>query len=208
MAALTIMSATGGAKTQALVVSTVLSCLLAGYGYSFWQWQKQAELSNTVVSQSSPQPVKADAGADKSWIAAFFGQAVQAPVAEAVKETNLSLKLQASFVSEGGHSAAVLVGGERKQQLFFDGDEVMPGVQLVRVQARRVLIKRNGVLESISLVGDEKPASSVAAAAPVPVKNELLPAQDAAAPAPIAPALRSDLLEKLNKLKTVTAGNI
>ncbi len=180
-----------------------LALLPVLYGLSFWYWQGELASEVGASVKVEAKPAKTNKTADSASLLALFGSAA-APAVESVKESGLSLKLLASLVSPGGRSGAVLAGGERKQQLFFAGDEVLPGVQLVRVQARRVLIKRNGVLESISLAGEDKTTSASTAAL---VETEQPEAAKALVSAPEVPAVRPDLLKKLNKLKSLAGGD-
>lgn len=181
-----------------------LALLPVFYGLSFWHWQGELVSEVGASVKVEAKPVKTNKAVDSASLVALFGAVAAAPAVESVKESGLSLKLLASLVSPGGRSGAVLAGGERKQQLFFAGDEVLPGVQLVRVQARRVLIKRNGVLESISLTGEGKANPVQAAAIAEAVQPE---AAKALVSAPEVPAVRPDLLEKLNKLKSLAGGD-
>lgn len=182
---------------------TCLALLPLVYGLSFWHWQSEL-LSAPDPTVVEAKPVKAHKAVDSASLSALFGAVAVTPGIETVKESGLSLTLLASLVSPGGRSGAVLAGGERKQQLFFTGDEVLPGVQLVRVQARRVLIKRNGVLESISLSGEDKAGSVSTAVASKVVQPPVVKAQVNSAE---IPAVRPDLLKKLNKLKSFAGGD-
>ncbi|MET1080948.1 MAG: type II secretion system protein N [Pseudomonas sp.] len=183
------------------------ACLLllpAFYGFSFWSWRQTLIHETAIASNSVPVAVALGPVVDPANIPPLFGTVNTMPVAAPVKESGLSLKLLASFVSPKGRSAAVLAGGEHKQKLFFAGDEVLPGVELVRVQARQVLIKRNGMLESISLVEGRAVAQPVSTAA----VDTVPPSQPRGAVASGLPTARPDLLDKLNKLKSVAGGEL
>ncbi|HLD65891.1 MAG TPA: type II secretion system protein N [Pseudomonas sp.] len=177
------------------------------YGLGFWHWQ--AGLESAAAPKIESRAVALEKPFDPSAVVLLFGDpptqpALVAPI-ESVKDSGLSLKLIASFVSPQGRSAAVLAGDAREQQLFFIGDQVLPGVELVRVQPRRVLVRRNGVLESIRLVE----ADSAGLVSSVPTVERAKPMVSASPVSrPLAPVARPDLLEKMNRLKSLAAGGL
>ena len=177
-----------------------LFVLPAAYGVAFWQWQRSlaAEaLPSLPVVEASKQSAKPD----YAELAELFGSAKAEPVAAPVKESTLSLKLVASYVGGKGRSAAVIASSESNHKLYYQGDKLLPGVELVTVQARRVLIKRNGVLESVSLSDDQ---SSGAPARPAAVAVAQQPAV-----VPVAtPISQQKLADKLNKLKALASGEM
>lgn len=177
-----------------------LISLPAAYGVTFWQWQRSlaAEaLPSLPVVETSKQSAKPD----YAELAQLFGSAKAEPVAAPVKESTLSLKLVASYVGGKGRSAAVIASSENNHKLYYQGDKLLPGVELVTVQARRVLIKRNGVLESVSLSDDQSGGASAPAAA-VAVAH-----QPAAVPV-AEPLSQQKLTDKLNKLKALASGEM
>src|SRR3989338_11148760 len=102
------------------------------YGLGFWHWQ--AGLESAAAPKIESRAVALEKPFDPSAVVLLFGDpptqpALVAPI-ESVKDSGLSLKLIASFVSPQGRSAAVLAGDAREQQLFFIGDQVLPGVEL------------------------------------------------------------------------------
>ena len=183
------------------VWGTAAALLLVAYLSAFVYWQQQmlpAEASPLAVTAPEVAAAKA---LDISAIAALFGTVQQAP-REEVKESQLSLKLVASYVvPQKNRSAAIISSDGDNQRLYFIGDKIQAGVELKAVQPGRILIKRNGVLESISLeetsLGGVAPAESKVAA-PVAV----------AATTPAAkPGNNQEMLEKLKKLKSLAAGD-
>jgi type II secretory pathway component PulC len=178
----------------------VLLALPAAYGVTFWQWQRSlaAEaLPSLPVVEASKQSAKPD----YAELAQLFGSAKAEPIAAPVKESTLSLKLVASYVGGKGRSAAVIASSESNHKLYYQGDKLLPGVELVTVQARRVLIKRNGVLESVSLSDDQ---SGGAPSRPVTVAVAQQPAA-----VPVAePLSQQKLTDKLNKLKALASGEM
>lgn len=188
--------------TPALTLIALLS-LPTWYGLRYWQWQQslQAEPQATVA-QAAEKP-REQPESDREKLLALFGKAEQeAPVAPPVKESTLSLKLLASYVAaEGGRSAAVIAGDGKKDKLHYQGDKILPGVELVAVQARRVLIKRNGVLESVSLDEGQKAPAQARAPEPAVASNP-----SPMSPARAEPISREKLTERLNKLKALASG--
>lgn len=174
--------------------------LPVAYGVAFWQWQRD------LLAEEPPVPPVATttlAGAEPDYaqLAQLFGSVAPKPVAAPIKESNLSLKLVASYVGGKDRSAAVLASSESNHRLYYPGDKLLPGVELVDVQARRVLIKRNGVLESVSLTDVQtggtaaEPAAVVAASQPA-----VMPVAE--------PISQQKLTDKLNKLKALASGEM
>ncbi len=74
------------------------------------------------------------------------GAAAHAP------ETMLSLQLFGIRVGQGGAGgSAIIAGVDNTQNVYFAGQNIMPGVRLEQVLPGRVTIRRNGVTESLSL---------------------------------------------------------
>jgi len=65
-------------------------------------------------------------------------------------ETMLNLQLYGIRAGMNGGSA-IIAGADNIQKAYFIGEEIAPGVRLERVAQGRVTIRRNGVVESISL---------------------------------------------------------
>jgi type II secretory pathway component PulC len=176
--------------------------LPAAYGVAFWQWQRALvaeELPAAPVVEAALPGTKLN----YAELAQLFGGTTPEPVAAPIKESTLSLKLVASYVGGKGRSAAVLASSENNHQLYYQGDKLLPGVELVTVQARRVLIKRNGVLESVSLT-DDQPATAAVRPAAVAVAR-----QPVAAPVAVAePLSQQKLADRLNKLKALASGEM
>lgn len=178
----------------------VLFGLPVAYGVAFWQWQRD------LLAEEPPVPpvattILAGDKPDYDELAQLFGSAAPKPVVAPIKESNLSLKLVASYVGGKGRSAAVLASSESNHRLYYPGDKLLPGVELVDVQARRVLIKRNGVLESVSLIDVQAGGAAVAPAAVVAVRQPV----EAAVVEPIS---QQKLTDKLNKLKALASGEM
>lgn len=174
--------------------------LVVAYLLAFIYWQQQmlpAKASPLAVTASE---VAVDKALDISSMAALFGTVQQTP-REEVKESQLSLKLVASYVvPQKNRSAAIISSDGDNQKLYYIGAKIQPGVELKAVQAGRILIKRNGVLESISL---EDTSGGVVA-----VESKMSAPVEVAAITPVAkPGGNQEMLEKLKKLKSLAAGD-
>ena len=177
-----------------------LFVLPVAYGLGFWHWQRDLQME--VLSP--PSVVEADLRSAKpnyAELAQLFGSPKTEPVVAPVKESTLSLKLVASYVGGKGRSAAVIANSESNHKLYYQGAKLLPGVELVTVQARRVLIKRNGVLESVSLTDDQSGGAPVQpAAVAVDHQPDAVPMAE--------PISQQKLADKLNKLKALASGEI
>lgn len=73
------------------------------------------------------------------------------PTEEILPETSLRLVLKSATPTPGGVSGAVIQVANGQQQYFREGEEIMRGVTLTRVETWRVVITRNGVREALTL---------------------------------------------------------
>lgn len=170
------------------------------YGFSFWHWQQNLDVATALQVPVIEQPL-ATSKPNYEQLAMLFGTARVEPVAAPVKESTLSLKLVASYVGgKKGRSAAVIASNENNHKLYYQGDKLMPGVELVTVQARRVLIKRNGVLESVTLEENQNAGQQPTTRTALAVRPSV--------PSPAEPISQQKLTEKLNKLKALASGEI
>lgn len=84
-------------------------------------------------------------------------------------ETMLNLQLFGVRASaDEGRGSAIVATPDNVQGVFHVGQEIMPGVRLEQVLRDRIVIRRNGVPESLSFArdpADAAPAASVVAAA-------------------------------------------
>ncbi|WP_082936654.1 type II secretion system protein N [Pseudomonas citronellolis] len=176
-----------------------LCAVAAFYVFSFLKWQRQLDEA-TVPQSPGGEVARQKPTPNREVLAQLFGS--PAPKAETVpvKESNLSLKLVASYAgSEESRSAAVIEGNENAQALYYPGDKLLPGVELISVQSRRVLIRRNGVLESVSL--DERKQDVEELSKPI-----VSVAPKVSSPT-LEPLNSGRLSEKLSRLKSLAAGD-
>lgn len=81
-------------------------------------------------------------------------------------ETELNLKVAGMRADLSGESSgAIIKTPDGKQDIFYIGDEIIPGVTLKRVNIEYVILDRNGTSERLSLQGktqaDKKSAGTV-----------------------------------------------
>lgn len=192
-----------GKVEKDLLIRALFLCALVAlpvaYGLRYWFWQQGLNVRASLKPQSivqTPQPHKTDF----SKLSILFGDAKesQAKSVRQVQESSLPLKLVASYLAGGGQAAAVFATGGEEQKLYFAGDKIQPGVELVAVEARRVLIKRNGVLENVSLEEEKTGLEPVTARAEAGDKPVVPPKAE--------PASREQLAEKLNRLRSLARG--
>lgn len=190
-----------GNGLRASFVAAMLALLLA-YGGFFWHWLQEIDNLPSAPSSSKPVFVQAkEQSPDLATVERLFGEAEQPVADQSVKESSLSLRLIASYVAVGGRSAAVIAGVGKNQRLVFAGQDIQPGVRLVQVQARRVLIKRSGMLESLRLQSSSDRSIPLAETKPAPSSS---PRGDTSRSVnATAPVVRPELLEKLNKFKSL-----
>jgi len=85
----------------------------------------------------------------------LFGEVrkVSAPVprVKPVVVSRLNLKLVGTVVADDKSAAVILMQGKRKQQLFFIGEELQPGVTLKQVEVGAIVVNHGGKLERIEI---------------------------------------------------------
>ena len=89
------------------------------------------------------------------------------PTAARAPETMLDLRLYGIRAGTAdGRGGAIVATPDNVQGVFYVGQEIMPGVRLEQVLPDRIVIRRNGVSETLSFDRDTVPQA--AAAAPPP----------------------------------------
>lgn len=176
--------------------------VVTGHIAGFVYWDSQLLRVENVPQADVGHAIAPDNSRSISASPALFGavqETEKAATGETIKESQLSLKLFASYVvPEKNRSAAIISSDGDNQKLYYIGDKIQQGVELKAVQADRILVKRNGVLESISLEGvTEQDVALVKRKAPTPLET--------ATTVPEAPSVKPDLAEKLKKLKALAA---
>jgi general secretion pathway protein C len=98
----------------------------------------------------------------------LFGPAA-APQSEAsLTPTNLNLTLTGVVARPVGGCALVIVQGQ-PESAFCAGEELTPGVRLEKVERDRIVIVRNGALETVPLKDIDKHANLIAPPLPTPI---------------------------------------
>ncbi|NRA30095.1 MAG: hypothetical protein HRU11_07510 [Parvularculaceae bacterium] len=142
-------------KALAFLASLVAAVLLALAALKLF-FAIVTPLQAAKTSGAINLPASAELAADLSILTRadlFTKQAdVQAqPTDEILPETNLRLILKSASPTPGGVSGAVIQLASGDQQYFREGEEIMRGVTLTRVETWRVVITRNGVREALTL---------------------------------------------------------
>ncbi|MDX1608955.1 MAG: type II secretion system protein GspC [Halofilum sp. (in: g-proteobacteria)] len=117
----------------------------------------------SVPDRSIPAAGPAAAGEpERTDVAALhlFGQApagdttASRPVPTEAPETRLNLKLTGVFAAGGGDGIAIIVAGNAEQAVYGVGDRVAGAARIDGIYADRVLLERNGALETLRLSED------------------------------------------------------
>jgi len=146
------------AEVSAAVVLAALSAQL------LWAIAKPPEWAATYAEASkapAQMPRQEWQTSALATVDPFHRRLAAAPArSERAPETMLSLQLFGIRAGEGTTGgSAIIAGADNVQNVYFVGQEIMPGVKLERVSAGRVMIRRNGVIESLSL--DKEPPTAV-----------------------------------------------
>lgn len=123
-------------------------------------------------------PVDEGNYAEQIAAASLFGRAAQAGGGASEQQTNLQLTLRGVFTaSDPHHASAMLESPDGRVQIVRVGGSVAPETTLQQVFSNRVVLARNGALESLyfptpqsseSPVATEVAAASAAGAEPAP----------------------------------------
>lgn len=110
----------------------------------------------------------------------LFGEVTkQAPLVQKIidaPDTRLSLKLKGVFAaSDPAAAIAIISGGKGEDKAYYIGDKISGGAILHAVYADRVILKRNGRLETLRLPKPKMDTATIMAPAVVPDAVETLP---------------------------------
>jgi general secretion pathway protein C len=119
----------------------------------------------SVVNEDSLPPAAVPQGADTSveldiqplLAASLFGKPSSEPMArspEAAPPTSLNLVLKGVIVIEGSGLAIMSAEG-KTEEMFIVGQEIIPGTTLSEIHADRVILRRGGGFERLTLEGSE-----------------------------------------------------
>jgi len=149
-----VVSLTGLFANHALrYIELALVVLIAWVVSSWWQTgsSNQPSLDAVQIKQKQQRPL--DIKLLES--TALFGAEQQVKMVrhkpERVVASRLNLKLLATVVSEKRAAAVVSINGSANQQVFFVGDEMLPGVRLETVEIAAIVVKNHGQFERVLL---------------------------------------------------------
>jgi general secretion pathway protein C len=168
-------------RTQPRALSVVLVIAIA------WQlvqltWlllQRSAPEDSSAMVMAPPPPTATRKGIDVQAIASahIFGTAQDEPVAaEDAKETQMNLVLSAVFAANDPAKGLAVIGDSpQSAKVYAVGAVVRPGTKLHSVYLDRVILERNGQLETLSLPRPSTAGLAItrtAAAAPRPANGQ------------------------------------
>ncbi|MDH5436313.1 MAG: hypothetical protein OEX83_06090 [Gammaproteobacteria bacterium] len=145
------------AISSVLVLILASACLVIANDLKKTFWNKQTDL--VTSSETSPEktaPTKTQSANTINQLY-LFGQATQqqptaTPTPITAPETRLNLKLNGIISSDGENTAgAIIEKSAGKQEYFSLGDTISNGVTLKEVYKDRIILSRNGRLETLSL---------------------------------------------------------
>jgi general secretion pathway protein C len=120
---------------------------------AFW-WVRLREVSPPVVAIASPdRPAHFDLAVQTR----LFGTRPQ--VTMSAPSVDIVLGGVIAPGSKKGRGVAVLAVDAKPMRAYRTGDEIAPGIQLVEVQATRVLIEQNGARSEVSLPPTKFPSA-------------------------------------------------
>lgn len=149
-----------------------LAALHAAWGV--WQASRLSSDVSPKVQVALAVPLRA--GSDLALIAErhFFGLPPEASEAQQAPPTRANLVLGGTWYVAGGVGAYALVGEVGgSQRPYRRGDRLPGGMELVEIQADRVLLRRDGLTETLHL--PRGPAIGAAASQATPTPADLLP---------------------------------
>jgi general secretion pathway protein C len=146
------------AISSVLVLVFASACLIIANDLKKTFWDKQIDFpsSSTETNIQKPAATKTLSARNiNQWH--LFGQAQKkkattAPAPITAPETRLNLKLNGIIASDGKNTAgAIIEKNPGKQEYFSINDTISNGVTLKEVYKDRVILSRNGRLETLSL---------------------------------------------------------
>jgi general secretion pathway protein C len=128
-----------------------------------WLLVAPSDAVSTLTPRPLPTPIqqtsRANVRGDLSLLMTtnlFEGSGVPDQAVPDAPETTLNLKLVALFMStDTSADSATIVTPDNQSQRFQPGDEIIPGTQLLRILADRVIISRDGSEETLMRGGRE-----------------------------------------------------
>lgn len=146
-----------------LATEIALVCAIAGVAALLtWRLLPQAEnapVATIAAVASSPARQGDAARVDLAalhlfGVAADPGSTRQAEPADA-PETRLNLRLQGVFATGAGNGIAIIAVGNTSESVFIVGDRVAGQARVDGIYADRVILERDGMLETLRLATEE-----------------------------------------------------
>ena len=140
-------------------VLNVIAILLLASMLASWTWQL-LEPANNMVSTSLQKPLTSLQQADVARLSSvsgtnLFGAADALPVADnspiVAPETNLRLKLVGVFASDDPERAYAIISESNQDKAYKLGSSIKGNIILHAVYPDKVILKRNGRLETLRL---------------------------------------------------------
>ena len=155
-----------------MMAHLMLVALIIQAGWSGGQWTWRLVWPQTVsvgMAEGTRDTGSATARIQPDELS-FFGRRkvregrISDVVRETAPETGLTLALLGVFIAaQNERSSAILSGNGRPAQLYEVGDRLPGGAELVAVERKRILLKRNGEVETLSFEDDGLSMDRVAA---------------------------------------------
>jgi len=154
----------GSGPGAVLAAEVLLVCAIAAVT-AVLTWRLMPARDSVMSTAVQPVDPQAHTGADGARIELaslhLFGRASTqtraAPeaVPEDVPETRLNLRLQGVFATGDGNGLAIILVGNGDESVFTPGDRVAGQANVKGVYADRVILERDGALETLRLTTDE-----------------------------------------------------
>lgn len=169
------------ARLPNLLANLMLVALVIQAGWFGGQWTWRVIWPQSVAAGMAQ--TASDSGSDVASIRpeqlTFFGRPeggegeISDVVRETAPETGLTLTLHGVFLAtQANASSAILSEDGESTELYQVGDDLPGNAELVAVESRRILLKRNGEVESLSFEDEGRAFGKVASAGQSPEDSE------------------------------------
>ncbi len=146
------VGARAGVRHAPRMLAALFGGLCVWTAHALWQ---AAAVPRTVVQETSVQPAgrRAVLTADVASIAArhLFGEVTTSPVDASPPPTRVALVLGGVWYAPAGDAYALIGEPGAAQRPYRTGDRLPGGVELVGIEADRVLLRREGQIETLAL---------------------------------------------------------
>lgn len=147
-------------QTAAAAVATVAALALLGLVLAYWSW---AWLAPQSEPRTQALQTHAGAAATAQAASALFG--IPKRDRSGAYPTASALSLLGVVAASGNRSGYAVLRLDAKQTIaVHEGGEIEPGVRLVEVHARSVVLERSGVRETLALQERNAPAAAAGSA--------------------------------------------